>query len=166
MKNCKKLYERREVNENFNVVGQTMREIRKSVIKSAQNEWIRNNQESIPYFCLGVRQTTHVYGVWHVFAGVYITFLSLRLEEKETLKYRVCRPPPTPPHAEKFNIVSNDYGCTQGFSLAWKAKRLAFDGFLHPHREFGAKNILQTITHVIQYTRFRRIQFWRFSSGL
>ena len=63
-----------------------------------------------------MRQTTRVYGVWRVYAEVYITFLSLRLEEKETLKYRVCRPPP--PHAEKFNIVSNDYGRTQGFSLA------------------------------------------------
>ena len=69
-----------------------------------------------------MRQTTRVYGVWRVYAEVYITFLSLRLEEKEKLKYRVCRPPPTPPppppHAEKFNIVSNDYGRTQGFSLA------------------------------------------------
>ena len=61
-----------------------------------------------------MRQTTRVYGVWRVYAEVYITFLSLRLEEKETLKYRVCRLP----HAEKFNIVSNDYGRTQGFSLA------------------------------------------------
>ena len=43
-----------------------------------------------------MRQTTHVYGVWHVFAGVYITFLSLRLEEKETLKYCVCAPPSPP----------------------------------------------------------------------
>ena len=38
------------------------------------------------------------------------------------------------------------------FAFASKAKPLAFAGFLHPFPEFGAKNILKTITQLIQYS--------------
>ena len=45
------------------------------------------------------------------------------------------------------------------FALAWKAKHLAFAGFVNPLWKFGAKNILQTIAHLTQYTLLE-IQFW------
>ena len=59
MKNRKKLYEWRKLKKTLNKYVLT-REIIKSVIKSVENEWIRNNWESTPYNVLGL-QVTHMY---------------------------------------------------------------------------------------------------------
>ena len=41
-----------------------MREITKSIIKSVENEWIRNKWESTPYNVLGMQQSTPVFLLW------------------------------------------------------------------------------------------------------
>ena len=63
-----------------------------------------------------------LYILWKVLFKHQYSFLSLRLEGEETLKYRcICRS-----RAEKFNIVSNDHGHPHKFDISVSDRKYHF----------------------------------------